>query len=116
MSTGRRRELDILHVEVIQMIFFGEKLRELRLAKGLTQQQLADKLGLVKGSISAYEQGTKYPSLEVLRNICRIFQVSSDYLLALSDDVAVKSVELTDEQIKLIRCVIKEFEKANQNL
>lgn len=95
------------------MIYFGEKLRELRIEKGLTQQQLADKLGLGNGAVSAYEQGTKYPSLSVLREICRIFQVSSDYLLGLSDNMAVKNVELTDEQIKLIRGLTKEFERAN---
>ena len=48
------------------MIFMGEKIRELRIEKKMTQEQLANRLGLVKGSISAYEQGTKYPSLEVL--------------------------------------------------
>ena len=48
------------------MIFMGEKIRELRTEKKMTQEQLANRLGLVKGSISAYEQGTKYPSLEVL--------------------------------------------------
>ena len=42
------------------MQYFGEKIRALRLEKGLTQTQLADKIGLVKGSISAYEQGKNY--------------------------------------------------------
>ena len=95
------------------MIFMGEKIRELRTEQKMTQEQLANRLGLVKGSISAYEQGTKYPSLEVLVNICQIFNVSADYLLGLSDDRMIKSSVLTDEQTKLLRGLIKEFEMAN---
>ena len=48
------------------MQYFGERLRDLRHEKHMTQKQLADKLDLVKGTISAYEQGKKYPSIEVL--------------------------------------------------
>ena len=99
--------------ETADMIFMGEKIRELRTEKKMTQEQLANRLGLVKGSISAYEQGTKYPSLEVLVNICQIFNVSADYLLGLSDDRMIKSSVLTDEQTKLLRGLIKEFEMAN---
>lgn len=95
------------------MIFLGEKIKELRLEKKMTQQQLANRLGLVKGSISAYEQGTKYPSLEVLANLCRIFNVSADYLLGLSDETKIRNSTLTDEQLKLLRGLIKEFENAN---
>lgn len=95
------------------MIFLGEKLKELRLERKMTQEQLASRLGLVKGSISAYEQGTKYPSLEVLANLCRTLNVSADYLLGLSDDTKIRNSVLTDEQQKLLRGLIKEFENAN---
>ena len=81
------------------MIFMGEKIRELRIEKKMTQEQLANR--------------TKYPSLEVLVNICQIFNVSADYLLGLSDDRKIKSSVLTDEQTKLLRGLIKEFEMAN---
>lgn len=52
------------------MQYFGDKLRELRLEKHMTQKELADKIGLVKGTISAYEQGKKYPSVDVLISVC----------------------------------------------
>lgn len=95
------------------MIFMGDKIKELRIAKKMTQEQLATRLGLVKGSISAYEQGTKYPSLEVLVNLCQIFHVSADYLLGLSEDRRIKTSALTDEQAKLLRGLIREFENSN---
>lgn len=91
----------------------GDKIKELRIAKKMTQEQLATRLGLVKASISAYEQGTKYPSLEVLVNMCQVFNVSADYLLGLSDNRKIKGSALTDEQEKLLRGLIREFESAN---
>jgi transcriptional regulator with XRE-family HTH domain len=96
------------------MIYFGEKLRTLRLKNSLTQQQLADKVELVKGSISAYEQSTKYPSLEVLIKLCNLFHVSADYLLGLSDNMEFNKENLTDEQTELVLRIILEFEQANK--
>ena len=95
------------------MIYFGEKLRALRLKQGMTQQQLADRIDLVKASISAYEQSAKYPSLEVLIKICEVFDVSADYMLGLSDDMKLQKSELTDEQMALVRSLIRELEQSN---
>ncbi|MFR3008340.1 MAG: helix-turn-helix domain-containing protein, partial [Pseudoruminococcus massiliensis] len=41
---------------------FGNRLKTLRIKKKLTQQQLADLLGLTKSVISAYENGLRYPA------------------------------------------------------
>lgn len=95
------------------MEYFGDKLKALRKERGLTQQQLADKMELVKGSISAYEQNTKYPSLDVLIKLCTFFQVSADYMLGLSDDMQFKMSALTDEQAQLILQLITELEQKN---
>lgn len=95
------------------MLYFGDKLRALRLEHGLTQQELADKIELVKGSISAYEQSRKYPSVEVLIKLCQIFNVSADYLLGLSDDELLKKSYLTDEQVELVQKLIRELEQCN---
>ncbi|MBO5166672.1 MAG: helix-turn-helix transcriptional regulator [Lachnospiraceae bacterium] len=95
------------------MIYFGEKLRALRLKQGMTQQQLADRIDLVKASISAYEQSAKYPSLEVLIKICEVFDVSADYMLGLSDDMKLQKSDLTDEQMALVRSLIRELEQSN---
>lgn len=92
------------------MQYFGEKLRELRLREGMTQHQLADKIGLVGGTISAYEQGKKYPSLEILIKICVLFNVSSDYMLGLNDDINLLKSDLNDYQMSLIRQLIRELE------
>jgi transcriptional regulator with XRE-family HTH domain len=96
------------------MLYFGEKIRALRLERGLTQKQLADKIGLGKGSISAYEQSAKYPSIEVLINLCKYFNVSADYLIGLSDSMEYSVSALTDAQLSIIMQLISNFEQHNK--
>ena len=65
------------------MVNFGETLKKLRKQDGLTQQQLADKLGLTKSVVSYYELQERYPSPEILVKLANIFHVSTDYLLGI---------------------------------
>ncbi|MBQ2741262.1 MAG: helix-turn-helix transcriptional regulator [Oscillospiraceae bacterium] len=96
------------------MVYFGNKIKALRSEQGITQQQLAKKLGLVRATVSAYEQGIKYPSIDVLIKLCSFFNVSSDYLLGLSDNKKLSVSELTDEQINILTSLILELEKYNK--
>ena len=79
----------------------------------MTQKELADKIGLVKGTISAYEQGKKYPSVDVLIKLCRTLHTSADYLLGLSDEMKLMKSNLTDEQMSTFRKLIYEVEQYN---
>lgn len=96
------------------MELFCLRLKSLRLEKGLTQKQLADKLGMVKATISSYEQNTNCPSIETFINLCKVFDVSADFMLGLSDDMDIKMSHLTDEQISLIMGLINQFERLNR--
>lgn len=100
-------------LQVMEMIYFGVRLKELRKAKNLTQQELAEKVDLVKSSISAYEKCSKYPSVEVLIKLCGYFNVSSDYLLGLSDYEEIKKYDLTEEQREIIAKLFSQFHQAN---
>lgn len=84
------------------MVNFGSKVKELRLEKGLTQQQLANLLGVAVSAISSYESGNRYPSYEVLISLARIFHVSTDYLLGLDKLNTVDVSGLDDNEIKVI--------------
>ena len=64
---------------------YGERLRELRCEKGLTQKQLAEKLNISQKSLSKYERESLDLSTELIVRICRYFQVSADYPLGLDD-------------------------------
>ena len=63
----------------------GERLAEIRKDHGDTQQTLADKLRITKYTVSSWEQEKSEPNHEMLVTICRLYDVSSDYLLGLSN-------------------------------
>ena len=64
---------------------FAIKLKELREQVGFSQTQLANELGISRGSISHYENGERQPDVDVLVWLCKYFNVSADYLIGLSD-------------------------------
>ena len=72
------------------MTMFQLRLRELRKEKGLTQDVLAEQLGTKGDSIYSWEKGRSEPSIATLCNICRIFEVSADYLLGLEDETGAR--------------------------
>lgn len=49
--------------------------------RGLTQSQLADLLNISASSVGMYEQGRREPNNRMLFKICKLFNVSSDYIL-----------------------------------
>ena len=60
---------------------FSENFRKARLAAGMTQQQLAEKLNLDRSSVAKYEKGSSTPSLKKLPEICETLNISIDDLL-----------------------------------
>lgn len=65
--------------------FFAKRLLDLRERRDITQQQLADEIGVTRQSLSLYEAGERTINIELLERICKYFQVSADYLIGLSD-------------------------------
>lgn len=60
---------------------FSEKLTALRKQEGLSQEQLADRLGVTRQSVSKWESGAAFPELIKLISLSEIFGVSVDYLV-----------------------------------
>lgn len=100
--------------------FFAINLKNLRIEKGLKQTELAEKLFINKSMISAYEKGTRMPSLDVLIQLTYIFNVSIDFLLGIQRgevDDKTKSVDvsgLNDKQVNIIESLINEFRECNK--
>ena len=65
---------------------FGEKLRKLRTERGLTQDELAQKIYVTRTAISKWESDRGYPNIDSLKAISKFFSVSIDDLLS-SDEV-----------------------------
>lgn len=62
------------------------RLRELRLEKGLTQASIAKALGVTRQAISLYEKGNRELKLETWQKLADFFNVPVDYLLGISKD------------------------------
>lgn len=63
----------------------GPRLRKQRLEKGWTQQQLADRLGTAKSTVSQYENNVNEPDLTTLIRLSLLLEVSADNLLGLPE-------------------------------
>ena len=68
----------------------GEKLRELREDKGLSQKQLGEILNIGHKTISDYERGVSSPDIITLKQFADYFQVSMDLLVATEEDMKAK--------------------------
>ena len=89
------------------MVDFGNVLKTLRLKENMTQSQLAQKLGVTKSVISAYETGLRMPSYDILIHIAKIYNVSTDYLLGLEHKQEIDLSGLTKEEIDALLNLIK---------
>ena len=96
------------------MVDFGSKLKELRKQAGLTQQQLANKLGVTKSVISYYELQERIPSPDVLVDLAKTFHVTTDYLLGLEHNKTIDVSDLSDEDISLLLMTINTLRNKNK--
>ena len=64
---------------------FNERLRAIRIEKGILQKQAAEEMKLSPTAYSNYEQGLREPDFATLKIICNYFEVSADYLIGIAD-------------------------------
>jgi transcriptional regulator with XRE-family HTH domain len=71
-----------------QQEIFGERVRRRRMALGLNQKQLAERLGWRAATVGRYEKGTHHTSITFarLRALAQVLSTSTDYLLGLTSD------------------------------
>lgn len=82
----------------------NERLKELRKQKKVTQQDVANYLGITRPAYTAYEKGSRNPDYDLLNKLARYFNVTTDYLLG-SDVTNIKDstqAELTPYQQEVI--------------
>lgn len=86
---------------------FEEKIVELRKTKGLSQEELAEQLGVSRQAVSRWELGQTLPDIPNLLQLCELFGVSADYLVREEEQTAAKS----DQNAKTIARLTREREK-----
>ena len=65
---------------------FAKRLKKALKAKGMSQRQLALKIGVVPPAICYYCSGKTQPRVSILRDICKCLGVSADYMIGLKDE------------------------------
>ncbi len=95
----------------------GSKIKELRERSGMTQTDLAEKIGVSKSMVSAYEKGIRNPSFKVLYQLCDIFQVPESLFFDEKGQVLKFVVDITDltkQQQSIIISLLNEFRESNE--
>ena len=103
---------------------FSERLKKLRKDAGLTQIDVASKLGISQQAYASWEQGIKKPTQENLVKIAQIFNVSIDYLVGNSEEkldniellFRMNSKGLTEEDKKIFKKELIEFMEERKKL
>lgn len=89
----------------------ADRIRYLRDKAGMTQTDLARRLGISRSAVNSWEMSLSTPSVSNIVELTKIFHVSADYLLSLSDRMRLDLSELTDEQRELVLRLVKCFSK-----
>ena len=96
------------------MFDFGQRLRELREQRHLSQEAMGKIIGRSKPVISSYENNLKLPTLDVLMNIAALYNVSLDYLVGFEKKEMVSVEGLAESQKEIIHTLLVEFYNPKQ--
>lgn len=89
----------------------GQHINELRIALGWSQVQLAEKLNISKQTVSNWENENIQPSIEMLVRLAKLFHVSTDYLLGLSNTPTINVEGLPTSFIAHLTQIIEDYKQ-----
>lgn len=92
--------------------YFNENLRLAREQKGMSQKDVAERIGVAKSTYSLYESGNREPNVQTIKKIADVLCISADELLGINQEPTTMAAhfdgsEYTEEQLNRI----KEFAK-----
>lgn len=85
----------------------GERYRDLRKDRKLTQDDLAQYLGLTRSAINTWEQGLSIPSVNMIISLSQFYGVTTDYLLGLDNSDLVDISKLSPEDRVMVHDLVK---------
>lgn len=92
----------------------NEMIKKLRKNYNMSQVELANKLGVTKQCVSNWENDNILPSIEMLLKISKLFNVTTDYLLGLSNQQVIDVTGLTETQITHIKLIIEDLKNSTK--
>ena len=87
-------------------------LKEIRVKRNLTQQQVADHIGCSSVAYSRYENGNRQPSIETLIRLADLFSVTVDFLLGRQN---VENSTLSEYEIELVTAARNADDRARED-
>ena len=87
----------------------NQQIRTLRQARGMSQVELAKRLGVTKQSVSNWENDNIQPSVEMVIKIAGIFAVTTDYLLGIESGEYLDVSGLSYEKVAHIRLLVEDL-------
>lgn len=90
---------------------FGERLKALRLAKGLSQEELGKRLGVTKQAVSNWEIENVTPALDMFQNIVRFFDTTPNYMLGYDVYVGIDVTGLTEKEITHVTSLVDDLKE-----
>lgn len=87
----------------------AERIKELREKNDFTQSSLAKRLNVTRSAVNAWEMGISVPSTALVIELAKLFQVSTDYLLGLKNNIILDVSNLNEKEIMLVYELVQYF-------
>lgn len=92
----------------------ADKIKFLREKQGLTQAELARRLGITRSSVNAWELGFSAPSTTYIIELAKTFSVSTDYLLGVKSTATIDVTGLTEKDVEVVYTLVKHLKTKNK--
>ncbi|MBQ4265990.1 MAG: helix-turn-helix transcriptional regulator [Clostridia bacterium] len=93
---------------------FGERLKALRLAKGLSQEELGKRLGVSKQTVSNWEIENVTPALDMFINVVNYFHTTPNYMLGYEVYAGLDVTGLTEKEVSHVMLLIDDLKAHHQ--
>lgn len=103
-SKNRQKQFETRNEPIEDKLTFAKFMTEKRIAAGLTQKDLADRLFLSDSTISKWERGISYPDITLISQICKELQITEHEFITASDDFTARTEK---RQAKRYRNLVK---------
>jgi transcriptional regulator with XRE-family HTH domain len=91
----------------------AERIHMLREQSGMTQQDLALRLGVTRSSVNSWEMGISTPTTDKIAELAQLFKTSSDYILGITSEKTLQMDLLSMDQQELVYHMIQYFDKVH---
>ena len=87
----------------------AERIKKLRCDSDISQAELARRLGVTRSSVNAWELGLNMPTTQYVVEMARLWHVTTDYLLGVSNRQSISLTGMGDEERKLLYLLLNYF-------